>query len=97
MEIEKLFKKQQAVLTLIGMREAYVAKLDAEAGALAARHGTSKRTLYRWEDEYLKEGLSGLMRGRRSDKGQSRTMCEAAKRYLNALYFDKARISQQVA
>lgn len=86
--LEKLLQRQRAVLRLIGCREKGGSDLTKETERIAEEHGMSAMTLRRLETRYLKDGLAGLVRSGRSDKGESRSMCREARRMIYELYLD---------
>lgn len=85
--INVLFQRQQAVLAVLGIRRTCNGSITKEIDAVATKYGTTVRTLYRWEEDYLENGLTGLARQRRADKGVSRTMCAEAERFICQHYF----------
>lgn len=98
--INELFRRQQACIALIGTRRMCAGSLAAQVDQIAEHYQVSTRGLYRWEDAYIESGISGLMRKKRADAGKSRTMCEAAKRFINEAYLtcgnENGRMAQAV-
>lgn len=86
--VEKLLERQKAVLRLRGLRLAVEEDLTGAVNALAAEYGMSGATLRRLEARYIEEGLQGLARRGRSDKGESRSMCLEARRMICELDLD---------
>lgn len=86
--IIKLLDRQKAVLQLIGYRESGGGELTRVIERIASEHGMSGMTLRRLEAKYRSEGLVGLVRSGRSDKGESRSMCREARRRIYELYLD---------
>ena len=69
--LKELLKAQQIVRASGGLRKQCTGRnLQAALTKLAADGGITLRTLYRWEDAYEHNGLSGLMR-----KGAKRCRC----------------------
>ena len=90
--LEELLNRQRAVLEVTGLRDH--AGLSGGKGLtdainrVAEAHGMSGATLRRLEKRYQEQGLAGLTRSGRSDKGDSRTMCLEAQRRICADYLD---------
>lgn len=90
--LSALLERQKAVLQLIGRRESGGKGLTEAIETIAAEHGMSSMTLRRLETRYRQQGLSGLVRSGRSDKGGSRTMCLEARRRIYELYLDANKL-----
>lgn len=90
--LKRLLDRQKAVLQVIGYRESGGNKLTEAIDEIAVEHGMSGATLRRLESRYMAEGLNGLVRSGRSDKGESRTMCMEARRRIYALYLDANKL-----
>ena len=90
--VEKLLERQKAVLRLRGLRQAVEEDLTGAVNALAAEYGMSGATLRRLEGRYIEEGLQGLARRGRNDKGESRSMCLEARRMICELDLDWKRL-----
>src|SRR5438552_1297121 len=58
--------------------------------ALAREVGLSPRTLQRWRAAYRRDGLAGLVRPRRSDRGQHR-LAPALKEAIEGLALQRPR------
>lgn len=86
--LEELLNRQQAVLQVIGLRDRAGKGLTEAINGVAERHGMSGATLRRLEERYRKQGLAGLTRSGRNDKGESRSMCLEARRRICADYLD---------
>ena len=86
--VAELLNRQQAVLQCMGLRDCKGKGLTAAIEAVAAAHGMSGATLRRLEKRYRAQGLAGLTRSGRSDKGESRCMCLEARRRICAEYLD---------
>ena len=90
--VEKLLERQKAVLRLRGLRQTAEKDLTGAVNALAAEYGMSGATLRRLEGRYIEEGLQGLTRRGRNDKGESRSMCLGARRMICELDLDWNRL-----
>lgn len=90
--VEKLLERQKAVLRLRGLRQTVAEDLTSAVNALAAEYGMSGATLRRLEGRYIEEGLQGLARRGRNDKGESRSMCLEARRMICELDLDWKRL-----
>ena len=90
--VEKLLERQKAVLRLRGLRQTAEKDLTGAVNALAAEYGMSGATLRRLEGRYIEEGLQGLTRRGRNDKGESRSMCLEARRMICELDLDWNRL-----
>lgn len=86
--MQELYARQQAVLQASGLRSSGGKGLTQAIEEIANAYGMSGATLRRLEERYQKEGLNGLTRSGRSDKGQSRSMCMEARRRIYELYLD---------
>lgn len=86
--VEKLLEKQKAVLRLRGLRLTADKDMTGALDALAAEYDMSGATLRRLEARYIEEGLQGLARRGRSDRGESRSMCLEARRMICELDLD---------
>ncbi len=89
--LRELLERQQAVMTIKGIRAAGGVKVRSQIEALAEQLDVSARTIYRWETLYETEGVKGLMRKGRSDKGESRAMCLEARRHVWEMYLTPQR------
>lgn len=85
-KLDELLTFQKAVFAAHIIRESGEPNKAEQLRALAAEHGVSERTLYRWEKQYKESGLGGFVRKGRSDKGASRTMCSEARRFIYEEY-----------
>ena len=90
--IEKLLERQKAVLRLRGLRQTAEEDLTGAVNALASEYDMSGATLRRLEARYMAEGLKGLARRGRNDKGESRSMCLGARRMICELDLDWNRL-----
>ncbi len=94
--VQQLLVRQQAVLRVIGLKAAGVTSLTDEINRVAADCGMSGATLRRLTDRYCAEGLSGLVRKGRSDKGEARTMCLEARCMVYEMDLDYRRMPANV-
>ncbi len=93
--LRELLKAQQTVRAAEGLRkECSNRALQAALAKLAADAGITLRTLYRWEDAYQRQGITGLMRKGRSDAGMPRTMCLESRRQVLSEYLGPERRAQ---
>jgi len=60
---------------------------------LLIKNSYSIRSVYRWCQEYKKQGITGLIRGVRSDKGSIKELCNDALNFIQALYIQPIRPS----
>lgn len=93
--ISELLHKLRAVQNGLAIRKLDPEDVVTQLSDLAADHGTSLRTLYRWMDAYEENGLPGIMRAMaRKDKGSRPSICAAAYQYAYGLYADKVKRTQ---
>ena len=89
-----LLERQEAVIAFHVLKRDGKGKLKERTDALAAQYGVSSMTLRRWAKGYAENGLGGLVREGRSDKGKSRTMCDEARRYICEQYLSPEQRTQ---
>lgn len=89
-----LLERQEAVIAFHVLQRDGKGKLKERIDALAAQYGVSGMTLRRWARGYAENGLGGLVREGRSDKGKSRTMCDEARRYICEQYLSPEQRTQ---
>ena len=89
-----LLERQEAVIAFHVLKRDGKGKLKERIDALAAQYGVSGMTLRRWVKGYAENGLGGLVREGRSDKGKSRTMCDEARRYICEQYLSPEQRTQ---
>ena len=78
--IDQLFRRQRAVLTVLGIRKAGGGGVTRAIEAVASEYGVSSRTLRRWETGYAEAGLAGIMDAvEYSNKGEFKNLCQLAK------------------
>lgn len=94
--IKKLLNRQTAVLRLRGLRRGASGDLTSGIEALAQEFGMSGATLRRLETRYNAEGLAGLARRGRDDKGESRSMCLEARRLICEMDLDWRKLAANV-
>lgn len=83
--VEGLMTRLEAVREIQLHAEVGSGSLTEKRAEVAARLGVSVSTLYRWEQEYRKGALSGLMdKVERADKGQPRQICRMAQDFIHA-------------
>lgn len=92
---KQLQKRQEAVTRVTAIRSDGKRNITERIRALAAEYGVSERTLHRWENEYLDNGLSGIARKERKDKGESHSMCAEARRFVCEQYLDPKKRTQK--
>jgi hypothetical protein len=93
--ISELLHKQRAVLQGLAIRKLDPEDVVTQLSDLAADHGTSLRTLYRWLDASDENGLPGIMRAMaRKDQGSGPSICAAAYQYAYGLSADKVKRTQ---
>jgi putative transposase len=93
--LRELLQKQRAVLQGMAIRKLNPEDVVAQLSELAADHGTTLRSLYRWMDAYEEKGLPGIMRAMaRKDKGIAISICPAAYQFAYGLYADKVKRTQ---
>lgn len=92
---KKLQLRQEAVTRVTAIRAQAARNVTEQIRTLADEYGVSERTLFRWEAEYQQNGLKGIARKERSDKGESHSMCAEARRYICAEYLDPKKRTQQ--
>ena len=90
--LRTLLDRQQAVLQMIGLKESGAEGLTRAREETAKAHGMSSMTLWRLEKRYLEQGLAGLVRSGRDDKGKSRSMCLEARRRIYEFYLDANKL-----
>ena len=89
-----LLERQEAVIAFHVLQRDRKGKLKERIDALAAQYGVSGMTLRHWARGYAENGLGGLVREGRSDKGKSRTMCDEARRYICEQYLSPEQRTQ---
>lgn len=89
-----LLERQEAVIAFYAMKRDGKGQLKERAEALAAEYGVCGMTLRRWAKAYAEEGLGGLVRDGRSDKGKSRCMCMEARRFICEQYLSPEQRTQ---
>lgn len=93
--LAELLSKQRACQQGLTIRALNPEDVVAQLSDIAADHGTSLRTLYRWMDAYEAQGLPGIMRAvKRKDAGSTPSICPAAYNYAYGLYCDKVKRTQ---
>lgn len=91
--LRTLLDRQQAVLQMIGLKESGAEGLSQAREETAKAHGMSSMTLWRLEKRYLEQGLAGLVRSGRDDKGKSRSMCLEARRLIHDAYLGPNKLA----
>lgn len=92
--LRALLERQEAVIAFHVMKRDDKGDLTQRLAALAAEHDVSSMTLRRWVKSYAEEGLGGLAREGRSDKGKSRCMCMEARRFICEQYLSPEQRTQ---
>lgn len=82
--VERLMNRLDAVREMKLFAESGSGSLMEKRREVAGRAGVSVGTLYRWEQQYKEEALSGLMDTvERADKGQPRQLCRMAQDFIH--------------
>jgi len=81
----ELMNRLDAVREMLAFSRLGQGSLMEKRAEVAGRLGVSVGTLYRWEQNYKKEALGGLMDAvERADKGQPRQLCRMAQDFVHS-------------